>query len=420
MNLKTILRTIIAACMILAACSSFTLAATSEVRPTVTLNYETEPEAFMPGDTGTITVVLQNMASGGVYITEDDETLSMNAYIASATIGGNNDFEILDNGYHNIGLLGPQDTIKLSFNVKAKDSASIGTHFLNLQLVGGSNMYDLNYRIPVKVDDRDLKLIVSSLPSTLMNEVSSVGVEVINRRPNDVTSVIVSPAGEGMIFTPSEFFIGAIPAGNRSTATFTLNTMQCDLERSNVSFAVSYFNGDNFHNAGETTRDVRIIDQHSLILTSLETERTGNTYTFSGDLNNFGTTDAKNVIVSVRGSEFIKPVQPYAKYFIGTLEADDFSSFELSAQMLSGNISSIPVLIEFRDPDNDYISIVENIEIDSSGFVSSNSDNKSPVAPGAVAGVFAIAIVALITYSWKKRKQQEDGVQEEDVEPYIE
>ncbi|QLC51186.1 hypothetical protein HWN40_02320 [Methanolobus zinderi] len=401
MNLKTIVKTIMAAFLILAACSSFALADT-EITPAVTLSYSMEPEVLMPGDTGTITITMQK-----------------NAYIANAAIEGNEVIEILGESYTDVGLVGPGDTLELTFNVKAKDDAPNGVHFLDLEITGGSTAYDFNSRIPVKIDDRDLKLIISDLPSTLMNEVSSVNVEVVNQRPNEVNSVIVSPEAEGIVFSPSEVFIGAIPGGNKSTATFFMNTMNSDSETSNVSFTVSYFNGDNFHNAGKTTRQVDIIDQNSLIFTSIEMEKSGNKYTFSGDLNNFGTTDAKNVIVSIPKSESVVPVQPYAKYFIGTLEADDFSSFELSASVLSGDVSSIPVLIEFRDPDNAYISIEENIAIDGQQVFAGNSeeDSGSSLALWAVAGIFAIAIVALIGYSWKKRRDEAEAFEDEEIEP---
>lgn len=413
MKVRSSLRLLFAAFLIMAVFSHFALAATStnEVRPTVSLSYDIEPGAFMPGDTGTITVTLKNMATGGVYVTEDDETLSMNAYIASATIGGNGNFEILDKGYSNIGLLGPQDTIELSFNVKAKDNAAIGTHFLNLQLVGGSNMYDLNYRIPVKVDDRDLQIILSDMPSTLMNEVSTINVDVVNRRSNTVTSVIVSPEGEGMVFTPSEYFIGSIPAGNKSTAAFTLNTMYSSPEKRDISFVVSYFNGDNLRQTDKITRQVEVIDQHSLIFTSLDVSKAGNRYTIAGDLNNFGTTDAKNVMVSVAESDKVAAAQPYARYYIGTLETDDFSSFELSAQLLDSSLSSIPIIIEFRDPNNAYMSIRENISIGTSSIASASAstdeEKDSPVLLWAVAGILAIGIVILIYHSWKKRREDE-------------
>jgi hypothetical protein len=409
--------------MILLAIFSSAGSATTEIRPTLTLNYEIEPQVFMPGDMGTITVTLENMATGEIYVEEDDETLDMNAYIASASLDGNDDLLILDKSYTDIGLLGPGDTLKLTFNVKVKENASTGVHFVDLIIVGGSNMYDLNYRIPVKVDDRDVKVIVSNLPATLMNEVSTISVDVVNRRPNDITSVIVTAHADGMIFSPSDYFIGSIAQGNKSAATFTLNTMYCEEEYSEVSFSATYFNGDNLHSSATASRDVRIIKQSPLVFTGIEIESTGNKYTFSGDLNNFGITDAKNVMVSIDGMEGVEPVQPYANYFIGTLEADDFSSFELSARVTSKNVTAIPVLIEFRDPDNAYTTISQEISMEAGNTYSSSDDEGNSIGLWIVAGLIAIGIVAVIGYSWKKRRDEEkteDGEETIDEDKLIE
>ncbi|WP_342304143.1 hypothetical protein [Methanolobus sp. ZRKC5] len=400
--------------MILLATFSFSGSATTEIRPTLTLDYDIEPEVFMPGDMGTITVTLENMATGEIYVEEDEETLDMNAYIASASLDGNSGLEILDKSYTDVGLLGPGDTLKLTFNIKVKENATNGVHFMDLIIVGGSNMYDLNYRIPVKVDDRNVKVILSNFPSTLMNEVSTVSVDVVNRRPNDITSVIVTPYAEGMTFSPSDYFVGSIREGNKSTATFTLNTMTSEEGYSEVSFSASYFNGDNLHNSDTAAKDVRIIKQSPLVFTGIEIEKAGNKYTISGDLNNFGITDAKNVMVSIDDVDGVEPMQPYANYFIGTLEADDFSSFDLSAQVTSGNISAIPVLIEFRDPDNAYTAISQEISMEAGNTYSNSEDEGSSLGTWLIAGLIAIGIVAVIGYSWKKRRDEEN--EEEDGE----
>lgn len=415
MIVKNMVKIIVVA-IILIATFSFSVSATTEIRPTLTLDYEIEPEVFMPGDMGTITVTLENMATGEIYVEEDEETLDMNAYIASASLDGNSGLEILDKSYTDVGLLGPGDTLKLTFNIKVKDNASTGVHFVDLIIVGGSNMYDLNYRIPVKVDDRNAKVILSNFPSTLMNEVSTVSVDVVNRRPNDITSVIVTPHAEGMTFSPSDYFVGSIREGNKSTATFTLNTMSSEEGYSEVSFSASYFNGDNLHSSDTASKDVRIIKQSPLVFTGIEIEKAGNKYTISGDLNNFGITDAKNVMVSIDDIDGVEPVQPYANYFIGTLEADDFSSFDLSARVTSGNISAIPVLIEFRDPDNAYTAISQEISMESGNSYSNSEDEGSSLGTWLIAGLIAIGIVAVIGYSWKKRRDEEKEAEREGEE----
>ena len=381
--------------------------ADTEIRPTITVNYSIEPEVFMPGDTGTVTVELRNMASGEVYVQEDDETFDMNAYIASATLKGNKGIKILDGRQTDVGLLGPGDYIRLTFNIKANESAANGMHFLELEVVGGSDMYNLNYRIPVKVDDRDLKIIVSDMPPTLMKEYSTINVEVVNLRPNDITGVIVTPKGKDIGFFPVNVFVGTIDDGNKSTATFTLNTMLSGKGNKEMQFSATYFNGDNLHTSPGTNYSVEVVDQSALILSAIEVQRTGNVYSITGDINNFGTTDAKNVMISIVPSENITPVQPYEKYFVGTLESDDFSSFELSASAQESNTEEIPLLIEFRNTNNAYAYINENIVLQK-GMANVSSDNGGMtfLMIGLIA-VICIAVVGVIAYSWKKRKNSE-------------
>lgn len=380
-----------------------TAAAETEIRPTVVVDYTMEPAVLMSGDTGTITMDIENMATGTVYVTEDDETFDMNAYIASITLAGNSNIDVISKGYTDIGLLGPKDTIKLTFNVRAKDNATNGIHFLNMEVVGGSDMYDLNYNIPVKIDNRDLKLIMATMPSTVMNEISTIELDIINTRPNEVNNVIITPEGNGVRFNPSEVFVGAIPSGNKSTVTVTLNTMASTSGEKEVSFTASFFNGDNYHVSGKKDTTIDVVEQPSLIFTSIEVKNIGKQYTFTGDINNFGTTDAKNVLVSVAGSDDIKPMQPYANYFIGTLEADDFSSFELSAQILSSNVTKVPILIEFRDTDNVYSSVTGYIDLEN--IATYENDNKPATWVWLIAAVLLIAVTVAIAYSWKKREQ---------------
>ena len=400
------IKTIISIALVLLLTLVVPAAADTDIRPTVVVDYSMEPAVLMPGDTGTITISIENMANGEIYVQEDDKTFDMNAYIASIALGGNDDIEILNKEHTDIGLLGPRDTIKLAFNIRAKETAENGVHFLTMELVGGSDMNNLNYNIPVKIDDRNLKLIMATMPTTVMNEISTIEIDIINTRPNEVTNVIIKPEGENVSFNPAEVFVGNIPAGDKSTVEITLNTMASPGGMKNISFIASFFNGDNFHTSGNENLEINVVDQPSLIFTSLEVTQIGNTYSIIGDINNFGTTDAKNVLVSVDGSEDIKPVQPYANYFVGTLEADDFSSFELSARVLSSEVNQIPILIEFRDTDNVYSSVTGYIDLESAS-TAPGEKNDTPVWMWGIIGLSTIAIAGVIAYSWKKRKTAE-------------
>ncbi|RNI12063.1 hypothetical protein EFE42_09225 [Methanohalophilus sp. RSK] len=394
--------------------------ADTEISPTVAVSYSVQPQALLPGDIGTVTFEMQNMADGAVYVEEDDETFDMNAYLAGATLKGDGDVLSGGTSYTDVGLLGPGDSLSLTFNIKASENASAGTHYLNLEVVGGSDMSDLNYKIPVKVDDREVRLIVDNLPGIAINEICEVSVDVVNPGAGDVTGVTVIPHGEGVSIKPEELFVGTVKAGDKATANFTLNTMDSHAGLKDVYFTTDYYNGDNKHTSISSNSAIDIVERPSLIFTNLEIIRQGESYSVSGDINNFGTTQAKNIIVSIMESDSVTPLQPYASYFVGTLEEDDFSSFELSARVESGNVSSIPVMIEFRDTDNAYASITDEIPLEgsaisfSSEYSSSDTSENMPVTYWA-ALVLVLAVIGFVIYrSWKRSTNEEDEGEEDD------
>ncbi|MBP2031288.1 hypothetical protein J2755_002251 [Methanohalophilus levihalophilus] len=383
--------------------------ADTEIRPTVSVTYTVDPVVLLPGDSGTITFELKNMASGEVYVEEDDETFDMNAYVASATLKGEDSVKSGGTTFTDVGLLGPGDSITFTFNIRASANASSGTHYLNLEIVGGSDMQDLNYKVPVKVDSRKVDLIIADFPATTINEISTVSVDVVNPLSGSVTGVIVIPKGNDVGFTPSEYFVGNIEGGNSSAVSLTLNTMQSSEGVKDISFDVFYYNGDNLHTFTEDTT-LEIVERSSLIFTNLEITRFGNSYLFTGDLNNFGTTSAQNVILSIYPEEGIEPVQPSGSYFIGTLEADDFSGFELSALVTGDNVTEIPVLIEFRDSGNTYASAIENLPLESGRVSSSSSESGIPVYVWAII-LLSTGVIGFVIYrSWKSSKEPDSQV----------
>lgn len=395
--------TLLALLIIPATCST-------TVRPTVQVNYQIDPPTLFPGDNGTVTISLQNMATGDVYVQEDSKTFDMNAYIVSALLIGNDEIEVLGKGYSNIGLIGPGDTLNLTFNVKAKKDASNGINFLNLELIGGSDMYDLNYKIPIKIDDQNIQVTFPKLPSNMINEISTIKVNVINPRSTDINNLILSPSCEDFLISPSNIFVGTIPAKNNSTIEFTVNTVKSISGTKNLRCVASYFNGNNAHTSEITSTYINITSKPTLTLTNIGIESLGNKYTITGEINNIGSTDMKNVVVSLIDSKEIKSTQPYPSYFIGSLEGDDFSSFELTA-LLSQKTSEIPILIEFRGIDDTYTSITKSIALDSAELPTKTGKEESfplLLISGIVVSILAFGI---IRYSWKKQKEinQTDG-----------
>ena len=118
---------------------------------------------------------------------------------------------------------------------------------------------------------------------------------------------------------------------------------------------------------------INVIGKVQLVLTGVNVEGMDEK-TITGDLSNIGTTKAKSVLVSIKRTDNIIPVRPYENYFVGTLNADDYGSFELHCQ-INGNASEIPIIITYRDEDNNLIKMEKNISISVENGQISNNEN---------------------------------------------
>jgi hypothetical protein len=86
-----------------------------------------------------------------------------------------------------------------------------------------------------------------------------------------------------------------------------------------------------------------------------------------------------------------KAVEPYAQYAIGSLAADDFSSFEIT--FTSNDLSAVPLVITWKDKDGNSFSSTKNLNLrtnagsGTTGIVSGSSGSSSvsvtPVTTGS-------------------------------------
>ena len=94
---------------------------------------------------------------------------------------------------------------------------------------------------------------------------------------------------------------------------------------------------------GEATTTVRYASRPGrVVLTGVDYSREGGVVTVSGSASNVGLSEVNSVVLSVVPAEGVEPVPPNREYFVGTVPASDFVSFDLTARV-AGNATSIPV-----------------------------------------------------------------------------
>ncbi|AGF96379.1 S-layer domain protein [Methanosarcina mazei Tuc01] len=210
------------------------------------------PEVFMPGDEGTVTVTLKNTATAAT-VSIDGKDYDTNARIQAAVLRPLSDgIRVQYAPYYEMGLLGPGESIKLTFNIEVEEDAREGVHNLELDIEGNSYDYNSRKNIPLKVDSSNIKVITSK-PLELINGQATVEFDVANTHPNELNSVSIRPAAEGLKFYPAEYFIGPMDPDELFTIKFDAvrdNSSGSDNEDSegiNMSVTASYNNGINRH-----------------------------------------------------------------------------------------------------------------------------------------------------------------------------
>ncbi|MCO5382198.1 MAG: COG1361 S-layer family protein [Methanosarcina barkeri] len=211
-----------------------------------------DPKAFMPGDRGTITVTLTNTATTPT-VTIDGSDFDTNARIQAAVLRPLSEgIIVLDAPYEDMGLLGPGDSIKLTFNIKIAEDAAEGTHNLELAIEGNSFDYNSRKNIPLKVDSSNIRVIPSK-ELQMVNGKATLEFDVANTHPNGFNSVSIKPDAEGVKFYPAEYFIGPMNPDELFTIEFEAmedNLFNADWEASegiNMSLTANYNNGINRH-----------------------------------------------------------------------------------------------------------------------------------------------------------------------------
>ena len=380
-------------------------------KPAVTVTgFEVYPEVLMKGDTGTISITIKNTAKSTIQETTayNSTTYMMNADIKSVKLSSR-EIEVLSDEYLNVGELGAGESLSFTFQVEA--DVLDGTYFPKVMVgLRDRNMKDISYRIPVKVDSSEITVAVSDIPKLFpKNERSKIKISVANTRPNSVSGVTVIPKGDDISVTPSKFFIGTIESNELEIASF--NVTPQTLSEKEMEFEVVYKNGDNWHSETLSV-PVSVTEEKKaeILLTGVTIEpSTGiNTHVISGELDNVGSDSAKSVLIITENKSGVEPIQPYKSYFVGTLDVDDFGSFELHVR-LNGNVTEVPVIIQFRDVDDNLITQNEKISIEFHQI----ENEKMPVKWMYVfIAIMATVVIIAIAYSWKGAKESEGGGKE--------
>jgi hypothetical protein len=367
-------------------CAAMALTAPASAGPAdiAVVSSSLDPSVLMKGDTGTLTVTIQNNGA---------ETVA----IRSARLYGSGVVP-LSEPYPSVGEIGTKNSKTFTFSVRADggEGTFYPTFVLDFRDGGGS----LRYPVPIQVVDTPLSASVIQKPDAFAeSRTADITVRVGNPRPNAASGVQVIPQGSGFTVTPTGGFIGSLAPDASGTVTFNLTpTAETD-----VTFQVVWRNGINTHTAdlvlpvafGEDKK------QADPVITNVEVTPIAGGYRIVGDVMNAGLESARSVIIT-SGSP-ATPIDPYRVYVVGTLDPDDISSFEVTLRTEAGT-TEIPVVVEYRDNDGNRYTASTPVGLGgtTAAPIESPEDDGFPVVGLLVVVLVALGVAGAIYYSWKR------------------
>jgi len=370
---------------ILALCAALALAspAAAATADIAVVSSSLDPPVMMSGDTGTLTIVVQNNGADPVAI-------------QSARLYGKGVVPTTD-PYLAVGEIGGGNTRSFTFTVRA--DAGEGTFYPTFVLDfrdGGS----LRYPVLIQVEDTPLSISMVKKPDAF-SEGRTAGITLMvgNPRPNAVSGVQVVPEGTGFSVTPSSGFVGGLEPDASGTVTFNL-TPETETD---VTFRVVWRNGINTHTTdlvlpvtfGEDKK------RANPVITNVEVTPISGGYRIVGDVMNAGLESARSVMIAPASPAI--PIDPFRVYVVGTLDSDDISSFEVTLRV-DAAVEDVPLIVEYRDDDGNLYTSTRTVGL-GGGTVAPVKEQESggfPVLGALVVLLIALGVAGAIYHSWKR------------------
>ncbi len=328
-------------------------------------DYELIPSTLMPGDKGILTLTITNAETASTTTETYDTELSI-VKVNGATIDEIRIIPAYDDSkqikslarYTSVAYLTASASINIAFEIVADENISEGSYFPKVKIDVEENEYmDLLYPFLVKISNSTVDLLAANIPSKMsIGGSTDVTLTVVNNRDDDVGKVTITPREISDIeFYPKNIFIGDLDADSHQNVSFSIEPSETGLK--NLTFEVSYYNGDNQHNntLEVSTEIIETYDVAPVLYYVPSSISKGETSRIRLEIYNSKGESISGVIVTPITDVKISPSQ----YFIGSMDTDDVfsASFDVyTDDLVIGNDYSVNFKVTYKQGNNYYDS----------------------------------------------------------------
>ncbi|WP_435194164.1 hypothetical protein [Natronomonas sp. EA1] len=207
--------------------------------------------------------------------------------------------------------------------------------------------------------------------------------------------------GEASNGSVSPVAVGTVPAGTTRRVLVNVSDVET---RATVTLTASYDLGDT---RGSVTAESRVVAEPDvpgeIELTGLDVEREDGRLHVTGTASNVGLRKVDSVIVRVRDTDLVQGVAPNREYFVGTVPASDFVSFDVFATAEEG-ATAIPLTVTYlSDGERKTLrtSVPYEPPADTGDTGDTGSDSGLLVYVGGA--VVALLVVGIVAVGWRNR-----------------
>jgi len=409
-----------------------TVLPTVHANPAIIISqYQLSPEILSPGDTAILTLTVRNgeatatestTSTNGGGMTTTVHTLGTPIDAISIIPAQSGGKQIrATRQYEDLGYLAAGTSIEVAFTLLVDQNMSEGVYFPMVDIDVGTST-DIQYPLLVKVSNAAVTLLPTSIPSKVSRGgTTELTVTAVNRRGGTVSDITITPQGDHVEFVPQSYFLGSLEQGTSRDVVFSLRPGE--MGTNNVTFTMSYKNGDNLHTS-TLVAPITVIDALDVapIITAFPISITkGGSSRISIEVYNAKTEKITGVLVTPICNATVVPSQ----YFIGSMDPDDVfsASFDIYADTQGYGTQTISFKVSFKQG-NDYYEtplVSKTFEVVSGkgvGYLASGTSSSQ--ATGTTAGpasslvtcvtslviiIVVIVVIVLFYMRWKKRRQ---------------
>lgn len=381
--------------------------------PTVMItDYRLEPETLLPGDSAELTITLTNTETtatktdndyiNSLIVESTTDTIAATLNNVWITADGDGSYSIrASENYEDVGDLSPGSSITLSFEITAQNNISEGLYnpIVNVDVV---DYQDVQFPIPVRISTFSATLLPKDVPKKISSSGStSITLTAVNNREATVEDVtITANMNQSISVSPTSTYIGALDSESFQDLSCSLHPSI--LGKQNVSFTISYRNGENTHTK-TIIIPIEVIETHDVspVLYNLPdsiVEQGSDRITL--EIYNAKSDTITGVTVIPVTEFYTSP----SEYFIGSMNSDDVfsASFDVFSKDLDPGNYSMGFKVSFKQGNNYFESpvIAETI------MVSPNNTNTNSIDSGfatMIIGLMVLLVIVIFFILWKTR-----------------